>query len=134
MILFRPVGLRELELIAASDWRAFPPRLPHQPIFYPVLTQVYAQAIAQNWNTKDPNSGYAGFVTRFEVSDEFAGRYPVQIVGSRQDQELWVPADELEKFNGQIRGKIRVIASFYGCEFTGDINPATNLPASIGPA
>src|SRR5919107_458454 len=34
--LWRPVGQRELELIAESGYRAFPPRLPHQPIFYPV--------------------------------------------------------------------------------------------------
>jgi hypothetical protein len=32
------VGPGELELIAASGYRPFPPRLPEQPIFYPVLT------------------------------------------------------------------------------------------------
>lgn len=37
MKLYRPVGLRELELIAKADFKAFPPRLPEQPIFYPVL-------------------------------------------------------------------------------------------------
>lgn len=36
MFLYRPVGLEELKLIAASNFRAFPPRLPEQPIFYPV--------------------------------------------------------------------------------------------------
>lgn len=35
-ILFRPVGPRELALIASSGYQAFPPRLPEQPIFYPV--------------------------------------------------------------------------------------------------
>jgi hypothetical protein len=34
--LFRPTGERELALIRESGWRAFPPRLPEQPIFYPV--------------------------------------------------------------------------------------------------
>lgn len=131
MILFRPVGLTELELIAASHWRAFPPRLSHQPIFYPVLTQVYAEAIARNWNTKDANSGFAGFVTRFMVTDEWAGRYPVQIVGSREDQELWVPAEELAEWNRHIVGTIEAIASFYGDDFSGAIDPATNLPASL---
>ena len=37
--LFRPVGPKELELIRAANFRAFPPRLPDQPIFYPVLTE-----------------------------------------------------------------------------------------------
>lgn len=33
--LYRPVGPDELDLIAASGYRAFPPRLPEQPIFIP---------------------------------------------------------------------------------------------------
>jgi hypothetical protein len=36
-ILYRPVGPTELALIEASNWKAFPPRLAEQPIFYPVL-------------------------------------------------------------------------------------------------
>jgi len=32
-ILFRPVGAHELALIRASEYREFPPRLAHQPIF-----------------------------------------------------------------------------------------------------
>ena len=35
--LYRPVGQEELNLIQSSGYREFPPRLPHQPIFYPVL-------------------------------------------------------------------------------------------------
>lgn len=46
--LFRPVGQKELDLIAASGNRAFPPRLPHQPIFYPVLNEEYATQIARD--------------------------------------------------------------------------------------
>jgi hypothetical protein len=38
--LFRPVGKKELELIAASGFRKFPPRLPEQPIFYPVTSSI----------------------------------------------------------------------------------------------
>ncbi len=51
--LYRPVGPRELELIEASGFRAFPPRLPEQPIFYPVLSFEYAAQIARDWNAKD---------------------------------------------------------------------------------
>jgi hypothetical protein len=49
--LFRPVGPKELELIAASGWSGFPPRLPGQPIFYPVTTEAYAVQIARDWNS-----------------------------------------------------------------------------------
>ena len=112
--LYRPVGTFELELIAASGYRAFPPRLGDQPIFYPVLTEAYAVEIARDWNTKDAASGYAGFVTRFAVDSAFLARYPVQIAGARRHQELWVPAAEIEAFNQHIVGPIEVIAEFRG--------------------
>jgi hypothetical protein len=41
-MLYRSVGPEELELIERSGWRAFPPRLPEQPIFYPVVEKEYA--------------------------------------------------------------------------------------------
>ena len=44
--LYRPVGLRELQLILDAEARAFPPRLAAQPIFYPVLNREYAEEIA----------------------------------------------------------------------------------------
>jgi hypothetical protein len=131
MLLWRPVGLQELELIAESGWRAFPPRLFHQPIFYPVLTFDYARKIAQGWNTADPNSGFAGFVTRFLVDDRFASRYPIQLAGGRELQELWVPAEELDEFNAHLDGPITVAAAWYGEPFAGEVDPATGLPESV---
>jgi hypothetical protein len=47
-VLYRPVGPKELKLIESSDYREFPPRLPEQPIFYPVLNEEYAAAIARD--------------------------------------------------------------------------------------
>ena len=57
-ILYRPVGQREYELIEASGFRRFPPRLPEQPFFYPVANEEYATQIARDWNTGDEASGY----------------------------------------------------------------------------
>ena len=114
LTLFRPVGVQELALIAAAQFRAFPPRLPGQPIFYPVLTESYAVEIARDWNTKDAASGFAGFVTRFEVDAAFAARYPVQTAGAHRHQELWVPAEDLARFNEHIIGPIAVVAEFRG--------------------
>ena len=107
--LFRPVGPKELELIRASGNRAFPPRLPEQPIFYPVLDETYAIQIARDWNVKD--SG-AGFVMRFRVRKEFINKYEIQTVGSSIHKELWIPAEELPAFNENIVGEIEVIAEF----------------------
>ena len=119
MTLYRPVGLTELRLLADLNWRAFPPRLPIQPIFYPVLNQEYATHIAQQWNTRDPVSGFCGFVTRFDLDDGFAARYPIQVVGGREHRELWVPAEEMDEFNAHIAAPIEVIAQFYGDNFAG---------------
>ena len=109
-ILYRPVGPEELELIKDSGWTAFPPRLPDQPIFYPVTNEPYAIQIARDWNVKASGSGY---VTRFEVNSEFLARYPIQVVGGREHTELWVPSEELEEFNRHIVGKIEVTQSFF---------------------
>lgn len=110
--LYRPVGARELELVAESGWRAFPPRLPEQPIFYPVLTREYAVEIARDWNTKDAASGHVGYVLRYAVDTAFLARYPVRVAGARRHQELWVPAEELEEFNRHVVGKIEMIEEF----------------------
>jgi hypothetical protein len=107
--LFRPVGPKELELIRSSGYRAFPPRLPEQPIFYPVLTHEYAAKIARDWNVRE--SG-AGFVTRFAVRREFLAKYTAQNAGGQQFQEYWIPAETLAEFNENIVGLIEVIEEF----------------------
>jgi hypothetical protein len=107
--LWRPVGPEELELIRQSGMRAFPPRLPEQPIFYPVLTEDYAVKIARDWNV--PASG-SGYVTRFRVKKEYLDQYEVQQAGGRDHREFWIPADDLDQFNAAIVGEIEVTAEF----------------------
>src|SRR5215510_4575022 len=94
--LYRPVGQAELDLIAATAYRAFPPRLPEQPIFYPVVTRPYAEQIAREWNTRDERSGYVGYVTEFEVDANYLGRFEVKKVGGKGHLEYWIPAEELQ--------------------------------------
>jgi len=107
--LYRPVGPAELKLIQDSGWKRFPPRLPDQPIFYPVLNQEYATQIARNWNVKDSGTGY---VTKFDVDARYLQRFSVETVGGSIHQELWVPAEKLSEFNSNIVGKIQVVESF----------------------
>ncbi len=107
--LWRPVGPKELALIRAARMRAFPPRLPEQPIFYPVLSEDYAVKIARDWNV--PASG-SGCVTRFEVRKDFLDAYQAQEAGGRAHQEYWIPADELGAFNAAIVGEIEVVQEF----------------------
>lgn len=111
MILYRPIGTAELVLIEKSGYKRFPPRLPEQPIFYPVLNKEYAEEIAKNWNVKN-NSDHKGYVTRFEVETEYCSQFEIHTVGRSHHQELWIPAEELENFNQHIIGIIEVIEEF----------------------
>lgn len=129
LALYRPVGYNELKLIANTQYTAFPPRLPDQPIFYPVMNFKYAEQIARDWNTK--RGDFAGFVTKFSVDNEYAKRFSVKVVGGRQHEELWVPAEELEEFNGHIVGLIGVAAAYYGEQFAEEIDPETSLPKGL---
>ena len=111
-VLYRPVGQRELDLIRASGNTAFPPRLPEQPIFYPVLNEAYATQIARDWNAKY-NQDKVGFVTRFSVRADFLKRYEVRTVGGSIHTEYWIPAEDLAEFNRNIVGDIEVIAEYH---------------------
>lgn len=115
--LYRPVGQKELDLIIRSGYKAFPPRLEWQPIFYPVMNEAYAIQIASQWNTNDPFSGFAGYVTSFDLPQDYLEQFPVQNVGGEIHNELWVPATQMEEFNNRIVGLIKVTQSFYGDKY-----------------
>ena len=111
VVLYRPVGQKELDLIEASGFREFPPRLPEQPIFYPVVNEEYAVQIARNWNAR-LNSDRKGHVTKFAVDRTFLSTYETKTVGGNIHEEYWIPAEELPLLNANIVGKIEVIATF----------------------
>lgn len=96
-----------------SGCRRWPPRLPEQSIFYPVLNEAYAVKIVRDWNV--PHSG-VGYVTRFQIGGDFVARHPVQQAGGRDILELWVPAEELKEFNDHIVGLIEVVHEFQRVE------------------
>lgn len=131
--LYRPIGLKELQLIIDSDYKKFPPRLSWQPIFYPVLNQAYAEQIAFEWNTNDEFSGYCGVVTAFSLPIDYLQKYPVQNVGAKIHEELWVPAEDLEDFNNQIIGAIEIIKVFVGMQFNASADDeATKVILKLG--
>lgn len=113
--LFRPIGDKELDKIKKSNYTKFPSRVQWQPIFYPVLTRAYADAIARDWNSRDASHHYVGYVTRFNVRNEYLHNFEIQTVADRETLEYWIPADDLEAFNENIVGVIQVVAMFrYG--------------------
>ena len=119
MILYRPVGLQELELIYDSSMKAFPTRLPKQPIFYPVLKLEYARKTASGWNAKKAES--AGYVTEFKIEEEYISQFERHTIGKSQHQELWIPTEQMEEFNKHILGHIKVVEAHFGDAFEGFI-------------
>ena len=117
MILYRPVGLQEMELIYDNGMKAFPASLPQQPIFYPVLQLDYARQTASGWNAK--NGQYAGYVTQFKVEDQYLVQFKKHAIGESQHEEYWIPAEELDAFNQHILGVIRVVEAHFGTAFQG---------------
>ena len=107
--LYRPVNDKELELIREMDFEGFPPRLPEQPIFYPVMNEEYAIQITKDWNV--PAYGF-GYVTKFEVNTEYLKNFKIENVGGKIHNELWIPAEELAEFNSHIVGKIEIIGEY----------------------
>ena len=110
LTLYRPTGPRELALVRESGFRRWPPRLPQQPIFYPVTNEQYAKEIAIKWNIKDSGVGY---VTRFCVKKEFMVLFKIEQVGDAHHTEWWVPAEQLEELNDNIVGLIEVIGEYH---------------------
>ena len=119
MVLWRPVGMAELQAVYEARLRAFPPRLEHQPIFYVVLNRSYARTIASRWNTRE--EPFAGYVLEFRVPDPYAARFERHIVGDASCEEFWVPAEELPRFNEQIEPPIRVVDAYFGARFRGHV-------------
>jgi len=110
--LYRPVGKAEIDLIRTSGFRGFPPRLPEQPYFYPVLTERYATQIARDWNTKDERSGFVGYVLRFRLRTEFLNHYEIHTAGSSEHREYWIPAADLPKLNENLVGLVELVSEF----------------------
>ena len=108
--MYRPCGEAELKLVAESGYQRWPPRLPEQPIFYPVTSEEYANQV-NAWNIKQFGKG---FVTKFRVRRAFVDRYPVQTVGAASHTEWWIPASDLEELNDNIVGNIEVVSETGG--------------------
>ena len=105
--MYRPCSKAELDLVKASGYSERPPRLPEQPIVYPVTNLEYANEI-NKWNISEYGNAY---VTRFEVKESFSSKYDLQTVGASHHTEWWIPAEDLGELNANIVGKIEVVDS-----------------------
>ena len=104
--LYRPVNRAEFDLIAETGFTSFPPRLPQQPIFYPVTNLEYAREITTKWNIPAYGEGY---IMKFQVKTDYLSKFQVQNVGGFHHNEYWIPAEQLQEFNDNIIGTMLVI-------------------------
>jgi len=58
-------------------------------------------------------------VLQFEVDDEYTLQFDVKVVGNNKHQELWIPSEDLDKFNNNIVGKIKVVKIYYEVNYIG---------------
>lgn len=109
IILWRPTGEDELNLIARSNFKAYPAPREDQTIFYPVLTYEYAAKLARDWHAKYFGKGY---VTQFNVKKSFLDNYDIHQIEGKNILEYWIPAEELNTLNENIVGPIEIIEEF----------------------
>ncbi len=81
------------------------------------IKEKYAIEIATRWNLDDEGSGYSGFVTEFDIPETYFNQFKVENVGIHYHNELWVPAEELDYFNTQIIGEIKITKQFFGKQY-----------------
>jgi hypothetical protein len=113
------MDIEELRLVYEAGMKGFPPRKPEQPIFYPVLNLEYANEIAKRWNAESQSA--SGYVAKFNLDDKYGARFEPQKVGSSHHVELWVPSEELSRFNEHILPPILIVSAHFGENFKGRI-------------
>lgn len=123
--LFKPLSPAQLACVVASGWRHFLPEAPEQKIFYPKLYVGYAEQIAKRWNAPQYSAGY---VVGFNMTKAFMTRYETQTVAYEEHREYKIPIAELNFFNRNIQGRIRVVSAFAS---TDDSNERQPLAATI---
>jgi hypothetical protein len=125
MRLFLPVGLPELEKIVQANCHAFPSPGLGRAGYYPSADFDGAEQMAAETRTEDELSGFAGFVTEFQVEDEYLQR----LGGRHGDPEAgWrVPEEELSNFNDAIMGVILISDAFYGSRYRGMLSRTRNF-------
>lgn len=95
MNLFRPTGLKDLQVARDAGWSARPAYRPDRSTFYPVTSQRSAEQIALDRTSVLPASDGPGPVTRFATSMDCAAGHPGHLAGSKEDDEPRVAADAL---------------------------------------
>jgi hypothetical protein len=117
MKLYRPVGFDELRRMYELDMRSFPAPLGDQPSFECSRADAQAMRIARDRKTRtDP---FAGYVTEFEVEDDFGATFARDLASEGSHGLTRIPKLDIGELNAHLTGRIRVPAGFFGPQFRG---------------
>jgi len=84
VVMYRPTGPEEYQLVADSGFARWPQRLEGQPIFYPVTNETYARQITEQWNIRDHTEWWIPAENMEDLNKaiigkiELIGRYPAE--------------------------------------------------------
>ncbi|SDT29234.1 SMI1/KNR4 family protein [Actinoplanes derwentensis] len=105
--LWRSVGPDELDAVASSGWRAWPPR----PVVATVADRQLAVRICREQTV--PAEG-AGHVIQFDVDRRFLDRFEVGQGTRRDEREYRIPANAIADLNAHIIGAIEQESEYGG--------------------
>ena len=105
--LYRPVGSTELVAIQRSGNQRFPRGSSGSRTSSPCAPAPTPSASPVKRRLRQP-----GYVTRFEVRQDFLARYAVHVIDARVHEEYRIPAEDLEAFNDAIVGPIEVVSEY----------------------
>ena len=130
MKLYRPVGLTELEAIAATNYRGFPKGRGADSGIDLMLDREQAERMARDWHTNDAVSGFVGFLTELDLPFSLLGRYGITNATS-DHRMLRIPSDDLDRLVARLPEPIRIVQHFTGSRFSGAISERTHLPVHL---
>lgn len=112
MLLFRPIGLYELEWIHFHKFKSFKDRFISGATFDLLLDEEIAEKIARESYPKEEAFGFAGYVARIDVDSEYISKFVAE-----DTQDVRVPVLDFDEFNSHINGDIEVTHAFQSKEY-----------------
>ncbi|HPH22281.1 MAG TPA: hypothetical protein PLW32_00250 [Chitinophagaceae bacterium] len=112
--LFYLVTQQELNQIVEFNYKKIPPRANPQNMFYALLNGSYAEQLAYDWNIETETQSNTVHVVSVDLPTDYLEQFLVQSIATDFESELWILTTELENFNQQIIGRVKLVKSFLG--------------------
>lgn len=99
IVFSRNITVAELKFIKTNKFKKFPPCSPDYPFFHTMFNQKIDLEIDKN---------KISYGIRYEIKKCFLDRYEKQFVGNYDIKDYWIPSKDLEEFNQNLIGEIKI--------------------------